>query len=91
MYMRLMSALISMYCNISLNKQYSVVLNAPDQVQQFVGTVASSNEVFQGRPMDNPSTEELLKYILEKEIKETCVIGSYSGKIVCMSYIVIVP
>ena len=60
--------------------QYAIELTSPDHVQQFLGTVASSDGVFLGRPMDNPNTEELLKYILISEVKATCAIGEYSGK-----------
>lgn len=60
--------------------QYTTELQCTDRAQQFVGTVASSNQVFNGRPMNNPTIEDLLKYILCEEIKTTCVSGSYSGK-----------
>lgn len=60
--------------------QYTADLHDPDRAQQFVCTVASSDATFLNRPQSNPTTENLVEYILKEEIVSTAHFGAYSGK-----------
>ena len=46
---------------------------------QFVSTVASSDDIFSCRPIENATVMDLLQYILQKEAIVTATDGSYSG------------
>lgn len=59
--------------------QLKAELPDPDRLQQFICTVASSDDVFERRPKDHPTAEELIQYILKEEIQATARLGSYSG------------
>ena len=48
-------------------------------MQQFICTVSSNEGIFKGRPQDNPTTSQLISYILKQEIMATAHLGSYSG------------
>ena len=45
----------------------------------FLSVVASSDAMVSSRPVDNPTCDELLDYIVKKEIQVTARSGSYSG------------
>lgn len=57
-------------------------LKDPSVAQSFIHSVANSEEVFNRRPQDNPSLQELVEYILKEEIYATTYPGSFSGS--CM-------
>ena len=51
---------------------------------QFVSTVASSDDIFNCRPIENATVIDLLQYIIQKEAVVTVTDGSYSGTVVAI-------
>ena len=48
------------------------------ELQRFC-TVSRNNEIFKCRPQQNPTTKQLLQYVLKQEIMATASLESYSG------------
>ena len=48
-------------------------------MQLFLNTVIVSDAVFEKRPQQNPSTDDLLHFSLQEEVYSTSKLGAYSG------------
>jgi hypothetical protein len=60
--------------------QYTTQLQGSGEAHQFMSTVMSSDEQFNGRPQSDPTVNELVHYMLQVEIFGMSKLGSYSGK-----------
>lgn len=59
-------------------------MSTTDFAIQFLSTVASCDQVVTQRPLEDPSVEEVLSYVLQEEIRVMAKLGAYSG--VCSPY-----
>ena len=68
-------------CFIGTYMQYQQVFTDVGMAIQFLSFV-STEAIISSRPKDNPTVEEILTYTLQMEIRQTCKLYSYSGKMI---------
>ena len=66
------------FSEVQVIAQYASQLSDISEAQAFVSAVASSDKIFEDKPVD-ATVPEMVRYILEKEICSTTISGSYSG------------
>ena len=58
--------------------QYLLLFSDPGMAIQFL-SFASTATAVASRPRDNPSSQEIISYTLQTEVRQTCKLSTYSG------------
>lgn len=60
--------------------QYEDSITEVGEAQQFVCSMISSDELYEQRPVDEPTVKDILEFMLQKEIQSTASVDAYSGE-----------